>query len=220
MVTRPPNVIGYLHLGHAIMCTLEETISRWHRMCGDTVPWVPGCDHAVNYIYKQMKVLGSSCDWLRQDFTMDENISNIVKEAFTRMHEKKLIYRSTQLVNWSCTLKSAISDIEIEKMELKGRSLIPVPGYEHPIEFSVLIYFAYSVENSGEKIIAATSRLETMLGDTAVVVHPDDERYKDLHGKYVQQPFLQRRLPILTDTMVGPAFDSSAVKVTPAHDHK
>jgi valyl-tRNA synthetase len=257
MVIPPPNVTGYLHLGHAIMCTIEDTLSRWHRMCGETVLWVPGCDHAGiatqvvvekklmreqkksrhdlgrekfldevwkwknekgDHIYEQIKALGSSCDWSRKVFTMDKNMSYAVEEAFIRMHEKKIIYRSTRLVNWSCTLKSAISDIEVEKTELKGRTLIRVPGYEQPVEFGVLTYFAYPVENSKEEIIVATTRLETMLGDTAVVVHPNDDRYKHLHGKFVQHPFLPRRLPILTDTMVDPAFGSGAVKVTPAHD--
>ncbi|CAF1002039.1 unnamed protein product [Adineta steineri] len=257
MVIPPPNVTGYLHLGHAIMCTLEDTISRWHRMCGETVLWVPGCDHAGiatqvvvekkimrekklsrhdlgrekfleevwkwknekgDHIYEQIKALGSSCDWSRKVFTMDKDMSYAVEEAFIRMHEKKLIYRSTRLVNWSCTLKSAISDIEVEKTELKGKTLIRVPGYEQPVEFGVLTFFAYPVENSKEEIIVATTRLETMLGDTAVVVHPDDERYKHLHGKFVQHPFLPRRIPILSDTMVDPAFGSGAVKITPAHD--
>ncbi|CAF0867085.1 unnamed protein product [Rotaria sordida] len=257
MVIPPPNVTGYLHLGHAIMCTFGDILSRWHRMCGDTVLWVPGCDHAgiatevvvektlineqklsrhdlgrekfleevwkwknnkVDYIYEQMKILGTSCDWSRQVFTMDKNISYAVEEAFIRMHEKKLIYRSTQLVNWSCTLKSAISDIEVKKIEIKGRTLIHVPGYEQPIEFGVLIYFSYPVEDSNEKIIVGTTRLETMLGDTAIIVHPDDQRYKHLHSKYVQHPFVSRRLPILTDTMVDPTFGFGAVKVTPAHD--
>ncbi|CAF1179244.1 unnamed protein product [Rotaria sordida] len=257
MVIPPPNVTGYLHLGHAIMCTLEDTITRWHRMCGDTVLWVPGCDHAGiatqvvvekklsreqkltrhdlgrekfleevwkwknekgDHIYEQIKALGSSCDWSRKVFTMDKDMSYAVEEAFIRMHEKKLVYRSTRLVNWSCRLKSAISDIEVEKTELKGRTLINVPGYKEPVECGVLIYFAYPIENSNEEIVVATTRLETMLGDTAVVVHPDDERYKHLHGKYVQHPILPRRLPILTDTMVDPAFGSGAVKVTPAHD--
>ncbi|CAF3598968.1 unnamed protein product [Rotaria sp. Silwood1] len=257
MVIPPPNVTGYLHLGHAIMCTIEDTLSRWHRMCGDTVLWVPGCDHAGiatqvvvekklmreqhltrhdlgrerfldevwkwkndkgDHIYEQIKALGSSCDWSRKVFTMDKDMSFAVEEAFIRMHEKKIIYRSTRLVNWSCTLKSAISDIEVEKTELKGRTLLRVAGYDEPVEFGVLTYFAYPVENSKEEIVVATTRLETMLGDTAVVVHPDDERYKHLHGKYVQHPFLPRRLPILTDTMVDPSFGSGAVKVTPAHD--
>ncbi|CAM2712453.1 unnamed protein product [Rotaria socialis] len=257
IVIPPPNVTGYLHLGHAIMCTLEDTLARWHRMCGETVLWVPGCDHAGiatqvivekklmreqklsrhdlgrekfldeiwkwknekgDHIYEQIKALGSSCDWSRKVFTMDKGMSYAVEEAFIRLHEKKLIYRSTRLVNWSCTLKSAISDIEVDKTELKGRTLISVPGYDQPVEFGVLIYFAYPVENSKEEIIVATTRLETMLGDTAIVVHPDDERYKHLYGKFVQHPFLPRRLPILTDTMVDPAFGSGAVKITPAHD--
>lgn len=257
MVIPPPNVTGYLHLGHAIMCTLEDTLSRWHRMRGETVLWVPGCDHAGiatqvvvekklmreqkksrhdlgrekfldevwkwknekgDHIYEQIKALGSSCDWARTVFTMDKSMSYAVEEAFIRMHEKKLIYRSTRLVNWSCTLKSAISDIEVEKIELKGRTLINVPGYKQPVEFGVLTYFAYPIENSTEEIIVATTRVETMLGDTAIVVHPDDERYKHLHGKFVQHPFLPRRLPILADTMVDPTFGSGAVKITPAHD--
>ncbi|CAF1290044.1 unnamed protein product, partial [Didymodactylos carnosus] len=257
MVIPPPNVTGYLHLGHAIMCTIEDTLTRWHRMLGKHVLWVPGCDHAGiatqvvvekklmrekklsrhnlgrekfldevwkwktdkgDHIYEQIKVLGASCDWNRKVFTMDKTLCYAVEEAFIRMHEKKLIYRSTRLVNWSCTLKSAISDIEVEKTELKGRTLIRVPGYDEPVEFGVLVYFAYPVENSDEQIIVATTRLETMLGDTAVVVHPNDERYKHLYGKYVKHPFLNRRLPIICDEMVDMNFGSGAVKVTPAHD--
>ncbi|CAF3434064.1 unnamed protein product [Rotaria socialis] len=148
---------------------------------------------------------------------MDKDMSYAVEEAFIRMHEKN-VHRSTRIVNWSCTLKSTISDIEVEKTELKGRTLIPAPGYDEPVEFGVLTYFAYLVENSKEEIVVATSRLETMLGGTAAAVHPDDDRYKDLHGKYVQHPFLQRRLPILANTMVDSACGSDAVKVTPTHD--
>ncbi|CAF3823052.1 unnamed protein product [Rotaria sp. Silwood1] len=257
MVIPPPNVTGYLHLGHAIMCTIEDTLARWHRMCGHTVLWVPGCDHAGiatqvvvekklmreqnltrhdlgrekfldevwkwknekgDHIYEQIKKLGSSCDWTRQVFTMDKDMSYAVEEAFIRMHEKKLIYRSLRLVNWSCALKSAISDIEVEKVQLKGRTLLSIPGYNDLIEFGMLIEFAYPVENSNEEIVVATTRIETMLGDTVIAVHPDDVRFKHLHGKFVQHPFVSRRLPIITDTMVDPQFGSGAVKITPGHD--
>ncbi|CAF1042091.1 unnamed protein product [Rotaria sordida] len=227
MVIRLPNVTGYLHLvlwvsgcDHADIATqgvVEKELMREQKLSRNDLGrekfleevWKWTNDKG-NHIYEQIKALGSSCDWSRKVFTMDKNMSYAVEEAF--------------ILNWSCTLKSAVSDTEVKKnirskkTEIKGRTLIRVPGYEHPVEFDVLTYFAYPVENSKEEIIVATTRLETMLGDTAVVVHPNDERYKDLHSKYVQHPFLQRRVPILTDTMVDPAFGSGAVKVTPAHD--
>jgi len=141
-----------------------------------------------------------------------------VTEAFVRLHEDGTIYRSNRLVNWSCTLRSAISDIEVDKVELAGRTLLSVPGYKEKIEFGVIVSFAYKVEGSGEEIVVATTRLETMLGDTAVAVHPEDERYKHLLGKHVLHPFSQRKLPIIADTYVEREFGTGAVKITPAHD--
>ncbi|XP_047482387.1 valine--tRNA ligase-like isoform X2 [Penaeus chinensis] len=169
-------------------------------------------------IYQQMEEMGSSLDWDRATFTMDPGPQEAVKEAFVRMHEDGTIYRSNRLVNWSCTLKSAISDIEVEKKDLPGRTEMVVPGYTDKVEFGVLVSFAYPVEDSDERIIVATTRIETMLGDTAVAVHPKDERYKHLHGKMVIHPFTNRKLPILQDDFVEMEFGTGAVKITPAHD--
>jgi len=169
-------------------------------------------------IYHQLERLGSSLDWDRDCFTMDPGPQESVKEAFVRLHEDGTIYRSNRLVNWSCSLKSAISDIEVDKKELTGRTELPVPGYKEKVEFGVLVSFAYKVEGSDEKIIVATTRIETMLGDTAVAVHPEDERYKHLHGKFVTHPFVDRKMPILCDDFVERDFGTGAVKITPAHD--
>ena len=144
-----------------------------------------------------MRALGSSVDWDRACFTMDPKMCRAVTEAFVRLHEDGTIYRSNRLVNWSCTLRSAISDIEVDKVELPGRTLLAVPGYQDKIEFGVIVSFAYRVEDSEEEIVVATTRLETMLGDTAVAVHPEDPRYAHLHGKFVRHPFVDRRIPIV-----------------------
>lgn len=169
-------------------------------------------------IYHQLKRLGSSFDWDRACFTMDPKLCRAVTEAFVRMHETGLIYRSSRLVNWSCALRSAISDIEVDKVEVAGRTLLAIPGYTEKVEFGVLVSFAYKVEDSEEEIVVATTRVETMLGDTAVAVHPKDDRYKHLHGKFVQHPFCNRRLPIVCDDFVEMGFGTGAVKITPAHD--
>jgi valyl-tRNA synthetase len=169
-------------------------------------------------IYHQLKKLGSSFDWDRAQFTMNPRLSRAVTEAFVRLHEEGLIYRANRLVNWSCTLKSAISDIEVDKIEIPGRTFLSVPGYDEKVEFGVLVSFAYKVEDSDEKIVVATTRVETMLGDTAVAVHPEDERYKHLHGKFVTHPFCNRKLPIVLDDFVDREFGTGAVKITPAHD--
>ncbi|XP_022901462.2 valine--tRNA ligase [Onthophagus taurus] len=169
-------------------------------------------------IYHQLKQMGASYDWDRAAFTMDPKLCTAVTEAFVRLHDDGIIYRSNRLVNWSCTLKSAISDIEVDKVELPGRTFLSVPGYDEKIEFGVLTLFAYLVEGSDEKIVVATTRVETMLGDTAVAVHPEDERYKHLHGKFVIHPFCNRKLPIVTDEFVEREFGTGAVKITPAHD--
>ncbi|XP_063993363.1 valine--tRNA ligase isoform X1 [Diachasmimorpha longicaudata] len=169
-------------------------------------------------IYNQLRRLGSSLDWSRACFTMDAKHSRAVMEAFIRLHEQKVIYRSNRLVNWSCTLKSAISDIEVDKVELTGRTLLSIPGYNEKVEFGVLVHFAYEVESSEERIIVATTRIETMLGDTAIAVHPNDERYKHLVGKFVKHPFCSRKIPVIADDFVDMEFGSGAVKITPAHD--
>lgn len=149
---------------------------------------------------------------------MDPKLCKAVTEAFVRLHDDGSIYRFNRLVNWSCTLKSAISDIEVDKIDLPGRTFLSIPGYDEKVEFGVLISFAYPVVDSDEKIVVATTRIETMLGDTAVAVHPEDDRYKHLHGKFVQHPFSDRIIPILADDFVEREFGTGAVKITPAHD--
>ncbi|MEJ1271046.1 hypothetical protein NN561_001878 [Cricetulus griseus] len=259
MCIPPPNVTGSLHLGHALTNAIQDSLTRWHRMRGETTLWNPGCDHAgiatqvvvekklwrergVNRhqlgreaflqevwewkaekgdrIYHQLKKLGSSLDWDRACFTMDPKLSVAVTEAFVRLHEEGVIYRSTRLVNWSCTLNSAISDIEVDKKELTGRTLLSVPGYKEKVEFGVLVSFAYKVQgsDSDEEVVVATTRIETMLGDVAVAVHPKDPRYQHLKGKRVIHPFLSQSLPVVFDDFVDMEFGTGAVKITPAHD--
>ncbi|KAF8752955.1 Class-I aminoacyl-tRNA synthetase [Rhizoctonia solani] len=173
-------------------------------------------------ITKQMERLGGSYDWTRVAFTMDENLSRAVSETFCRLHEDGIIYRANRLVNWCVKLNTTLSNLEVEQKELKGRTLLNVPGYDEKerFEFGVITSFAYPIEGSDEKIVIATTRPETMLGDTAVAVHPDDPRYKHLHGKFVSHPFLpNRRMPIVTDSIiVNMEFGTGAVKITPAHD--
>ena len=179
-----------------------------------------------NRITTQLRRLGSSVDWSRERFTMDDMLSKAVVEAFNRFHEKGILYRANRLGNWSCALKSAISDIEVDYIDLEGRTFLEVKTHKgNPkdpkgrYEFGTLTSFAYPVEDSDEKIIVATTRLETMLGDTAVAVHPEDDRYKHLHGKFVIHPFNNRRIPIITDSeLVDMSFGTGAVKITPAHD--
>ncbi|KAM9591740.1 valine--tRNA ligase-like [Morphnus guianensis] len=179
-------------------------------------------DEKGDRIYQQLRRLGASMDWDRACFTMDPKMCRAVREAFVRLHESGLIYRSTRLVHWSCALNSAISDIEVDKKELGGRTLLRVPGYKTPIEFGVLVAFAYPLEGDGEgeeqEVVVATTRLETMLGDVAVAVHPDDPRYQHLRGRRVRHPFTGRSLPVLHDAFVDPSFGTGAVKITPAHD--
>jgi len=179
-----------------------------------------------NRITTQLRRLGSSVDWSRERFTMDEMCSKAVIEAFNRFHEDGLLYRAERLGNWSCALKSAISDIEVDYVDLEGRTFLEVKTHKgNPndakgrYEFGVLTSFAYPIEDSEEKLIVATTRLETMLGDTAVAIHPEDARYKHLHGKHVIHPFNGRRIPIVCDgELVDMAFGTGAVKITPAHD--
>ncbi|XP_015790635.1 valine--tRNA ligase [Tetranychus urticae] len=173
-----------------------------------------------NRIYEQFEALGCSVDWDRATFTMDPKMCTAITEAFVRLHEEGLIYRAKRLINWCCTLNSAISDIEVDKIEVKGPTPFRVPGYgNETVEFGILELFAYPVEDSDEKIIVSTTRIETMLGDTAVAVHPEDARYKHLHGKYVTHPLLERKIPIICDDFVEMEFGTGAVKITPAHDH-
>jgi valyl-tRNA synthetase len=259
MVIPPPNVTGTLHLGHALMCSVEDAICRYHRMCGKNVLWVPGIDHAGiatqsvvelqlwkhqkltrhdlgrekflekvwewkndngNFIGKQIRRLGCSADWDRHSFTMDEHLCKAVVEAFKRMHAKGVIYRANKLVNWSCALNTAISNIEVEQIELKGPEFLKVPGHTKGVEFGVIHSFAYKLaDNPDEELVVATTRIETMLGDVAVAIHPDDPRYKKFHGRKLKHPFHDRLLDIVLDpVLVNMEFGTGAVKVTPAHD--
>lgn len=172
-----------------------------------------------NRIKDQFKCLGISCDWDRFFFTMDEVRTKAVTEAFVRMYDKGIVFRANRLVNWSVKLQTAISDLEVDHMEIDKKTKLTVPGYERKVEFGVLHKFAYLLEDGSDKIIVATTRLETMLGDTAVAVHPKDERYTKFHGKYLIHPFNKRKLPIvLDDVLVNMEFGTGAVKITPAHD--
>jgi valyl-tRNA synthetase len=237
----PPNVTGSLHMGHACRTTFEDVLIRYHRMRGENALWIPGTDHAGiatqvvverrlklqnltrhdlgrekfiervwewraeagDRILEQKRVMGASADWSRTKFTMDPDLSRAVREAFVRMHEEGLIYRATRLVNWDIVSQTVLSDLEVETEENVEGEL-----YE----------FAYKLDDGGE-IVVATTRPETMLGDTAIAVHPDDPRYAHLHGKLVQHPFVDRTFPIVTDAeLVDPKFGTGAVKVTPAHD--
>ncbi|KAI1505320.1 valyl-tRNA synthetase [Biscogniauxia marginata] len=169
-------------------------------------------------INRVLRRLGGSFDWTREAFTMDPQLTEAALEAFVKLHEEGFIYRENKFVNWSVKLNTTISNLEVETKELSGRTVLDVPGYERKVEFGVLTYFKYPIEDSDETIEIATTRLETMLGDTAVAVYPDDERFKHLVGKFVRHPFLERRLPIIADTYVEKDFGTGAVKITPAHD--
>ncbi|KAI8144679.1 valyl-tRNA synthetase [Fennellomyces sp. T-0311] len=172
-------------------------------------------------IHEQFYRLGASYDWKRAAFTMDPKLSKAVRENFVRLHRDGTIYRANRLINWCVVLNTALSNLEVENKELAGRTLMNVPGYDdkEKFEFGVLNEFAYQIENSDERLVVATTRIETMLGDTAIAVHPDDDRYKHLHGKFAVHPFLDRRIPIVTDDIaVDMAFGTGAVKITPAHD--
>lgn len=258
MVIPPPNVTGSLHLGHALMCAVQDALARYHRMCGKEVLWVPGVDHAgiatqvvvekqlskrkgtsrhtlgreafVSEVWKwkeeyggkivhQIRRIGSSCDWQREEFTMSKKLSTAVHEAFIRLYDQGLIYRDIRLVNWSSALHTAISEIEVDSIEIEAFTKRKVPGHIDEIEFGVLTKFAYKVDGTGEELIVATTRLETMLGDTGVAVHPDDNRYKHLIGRFLTHPFVARKLPIIGDgELVDMSFGTGVVKVTPAHD--
>lgn len=180
--------------------------------------------NAIRYIgkiYNQIRRLGASVDWTRSKFTMDPELVTSVNEAFVRLHNDGTIYRANRLVNWCTKLKTALSNLEVDSMELEGRTLLSVPDHDpaKKYEFGVLISFSYQVENSDEKIVVATTRLETMLGDTAIAVNPSDKRYQHLLGKFVIHPFQGRRIPIIADEYADPEFGTGAVKITPAHDH-
>ncbi|KAJ1146815.1 hypothetical protein NDU88_013074 [Pleurodeles waltl] len=174
-------------------------------------------------IFHQLRTLGASLDWDRACFTMDPKFSLAVTEAFVRLHEDGLVYRRRKLVNWSCALRSTISDIEVESRALSGRTYLSVPGYQEKIPFGLMVTFAYNVDGEDQEVCVATTRPETMLGDVAVAVHPEDSRYLGFHGKRLRHPFTDRLLPIITDRLVDPEVGTGAVKVTPGHspvDHE
>jgi valyl-tRNA synthetase len=241
MVIPPPNVTGSLHIGHALNNTLQDVLVRFHRMRGEAALWLPGTDHAGiatqmvverqlaaagnigrremgreafvqkiwdwkaesgGTIVRQLRRLGASCDWSRERFTLDEGLSAAVRKVFVALHKQGLIYRDKRLVNWDPQFQSAISDIEVEQREVDG-------AYWH---------FAYPLEDGSGEIVVATTRPETMLGDTAVAVHPSDDRYAALVGKMVRLPLVGRLIPIVADAYADPEKGSGAVKITPAHD--
>jgi valyl-tRNA synthetase len=236
----PPNVTGILHMGHAFQDTIMDTLIRFHRMKGDRTLWQAGTDHAGiatqmvveriintegktrhdvgrdafidkiwdwkkhsgNKITRQLRRMGASLDWKRERFTMDEGLSEAVKEVFVRLYDEGLIYRGKRLVNWDPVLHTAVSDLEVLSEEENGH----------------FWHMRYPLADGSGHMIVATTRPETMLGDTAVAVHPEDERYKDYIGKMIQLPLTDREIPIVADDYVDPEFGSGCVKITPAHD--
>ncbi|MCR9212532.1 MAG: valine--tRNA ligase [Proteobacteria bacterium] len=241
IVIPPPNVTGSLHMGHALNNTLQDILIRFERMRGKDVLWQPGMDHAGiatqmvverqlaeqgisrhdlgreafvdkvwdwkgesgGLIFEQLKRLGATCDWSRERFTMDEGLSKAVRKVFVQLYKEGLIYRDKRLVNWDPKFHTAISDLEVEQREVNGH----------------MWHFKYPVEGEeGRFITVATTRPETMLGDTGIAVHPEDERYSDLVGKFAILPIVGRRIPIVADDYADPEQGSGAVKITPAHD--
>jgi valyl-tRNA synthetase len=240
IVIPPPNVTGSLHMGHALNNTLQDVLARYKRMDGFNVLWLPGTDHAGiatqnvvekqlaeegtnrhklgreafvervwkwkqefgGQIIKQLKKLGSSCDWSRERFTMDEGLSLAVKEVFVRLYREGLIYRGDYIINWCPRCQTALSDLEAEHEQEQGH----------------LYYIKYPLEDSKEYLVVATTRPETMLGDTGVAVHPEDKRYLKFIGENVILPLMNRRIPVIADGYVTQEFGTGALKVTPAHD--
>ena len=236
----PPNVTGTLHMGHAFQDTLMDILTRWRRMQGRAALWQPGTDHAGiatqmvverkleregrtrrelgrdafieevwtwkresgGHITRQLRRMGASVDWSRERFTMDEGLSEAVREVFVQLHEQDLVYRGKRLVNWDPVLHTALSDLEVVASEEQGH----------------LWHLRYPIVDSDEVLVVATTRPETMLGDTAVAVHPDDPRYREWIGKSVRLPLAGRDIPIVADDYVDPEFGSGCVKITPAHD--
>ena len=240
IILPPPNVTGFLHIGHALNHTIQDVLIRWKRMSGFNTLWLPGTDHAGistqtvvekklmkegssrlelgreefekkvwewkeefgSRIVSQMKRIGDSCDWDRLTFTLDDNVSKAVKKVFVDLYEKGHIYRGRKLVNWSPKLQTAISDIEVEHKEIKGS----------------MWHIKYRVEGTDQDLVVATTRPETFLGDTAVAVHPEDERYRKLVGKKVSLPLTGRKIEVIADEYVEKDFGTGVVKITPAHD--
>ena len=240
IVIPPPNVTGILHMGHALNNNIQDVLTRVARMQGKNTVWVPGTDHAGiatqnvveralkkegktrddlgrekfiervwewkeeygSTISNQLKKLGASCDWERERFTMDDGLSEAVREIFCRLYDKDLIYRGNRIINWCPRCETALSDEESEHVDVEG----------------ALYHLRYAVKGMKKKLVVATTRPETMLGDTAVAVNPRDERYKDLVGKTVVLPIVNREIPIIADDYVDPEFGTGVVKITPAHD--
>ncbi|KAJ5677509.1 Valine--tRNA ligase [Penicillium maclennaniae] len=169
-------------------------------------------------IKNALRRVGGSFDWSREAFTMDPNLSAAVTETFVRLHEEGTIYRANRLVNWCVALNTSLSNLEVENKEIEGRTLMDVPGYERKVEFGVLTHFCYEIDGTNERIEIATTRPETMVGDTGIAVHPSDKRYQHLIGKNARHPFCDRLMPIVADEEVDPEFGTGAVKITPAHD--
>src|SRR5262245_43312663 len=240
IVIPPPNVTGSLHMGHALQHTLMDVMTRHKRMCGYRTLWLPGTDHAsistqlmvvralkkegksrhdlgrekfverawkwknesAGQITVQMRRLGDSVDWSREQFTMDEDLSRVVREVFVRFYDEGMIYRGNRIVNWCPQDQTVLSDLEVEKQPQAGK----------------LYYLQYPIKNSDKRVTVAPTRPETMLGDTAVAVNPNDERYDDLVGQTILLPLTNREIPIIADEYVDPEFGTGAVKITPAHD--
>ena len=236
----PPNVTGYLHMGHAMFLALQDIMARFHRMRGKATLWLPGTDHAgiatqllveralvsegssrvslgrekflervwqwkdekSGYITGQMRRLGASADWSRERFTLEPALCEAVTEAFVRLHDRGLVYRGDYMVNWSPNLQTAVSDLEVDYSEEMGK----------------LFFFKYMLTDGSGFIPVATTRPETILGDTAVCVNPNDERYKEMIGKTVRVPFQNRDIPVIGDEYVDMEFGTGALKITPAHD--
>src|SRR5437763_307231 len=240
IVIPPPNVTGSLHLGHALQHTMMDVLTRHKRMSGFRALWLPGMDHAGistqlmvtrqlkkeglsrhdlgrekfvervwqwkqeygGQILNQIRREGASVDWSRERFTMDEDLSRAVREAFVRLYDEGMIYRGNRIVNWCPQDQTVLSDLEVDKLPQAGK----------------LYYLQYPIKNSDRHVTVATTRPETMLGDTAVAVNPKDDRYRDLVGQTVLLPLTGREIPIVADEYVDPAFGTGAVKITPAHD--
>ncbi|KAL3358396.1 hypothetical protein AABB24_015494 [Solanum stoloniferum] len=219
-------VPGMDHAGIATQVVVEKKIMRERNLTRHDIGRENFVAEVWNWkneyggtILQQLRRLGASLDWSRECFTMDEKRSKAVTEAFVRLSNEGLIYRAPRMVHWDCVLRTAISDIEVEYTDIKERTLLNVPGYEEPVEFGLLTSFAYPLEGDLGEIVVATTRIETMLGDTAIAIHPEDKRYSHLHGKFAIHPFNGRKLPIVCDDiLVDMNFGTGAVKITPAHD--
>ncbi|XP_038687792.1 valine--tRNA ligase, mitochondrial 1-like [Tripterygium wilfordii] len=219
-------VPGMDHAGIATQVVVEKKLMRERHLTRHDI----GREEFISEVWKwkdqyggtilgQQRRLGASLDWSRECFTMDEKRSKAVTEAFVRLYNEGMIYRDLRLVNWDSVLRTAISDIEVDHIDIKERTLLKIPGYETLVEFGVLTSFAYPIEGGLGEIVVATTRVETMLGDTAIAVHPNDHRYSHLHGKCAIHPFNGRKLKIICDPiLVDPTFGTGAVKITPAHD--